>query len=156
MTNSNFDELSFDEIVKFCIKLEHEAVALYTSLAAKAEDVGGKARFESLAQMERGHVQKLENMDEEGFFENQPKPIIDLKLTDYMVAVDPGKKLTTQEALILAAKREKNALDLYTALSEKYKDEPLLSGFFQMMSEEEARHKHDLETEYESQILGEM
>ena len=156
MTTSNFDELSFGEIIKFCIKLEQEAVALYESLAAEAVDAGGKERFRSLAQMERGHVQKLEGMNEEGFFEKLPRPVVDLKITDYMIDVDAGKKLTTQEALILAAQREKVAMDLYTTLTEKYKDEPFLAGFFQMMAEEEGRHKHDLETEYESQIQGEM
>jgi len=73
-----------------------------------------------------------------------------------LIDEDTSSKLPTQEALILAAKREKAALSLYDALAEKYHNEPFLAGFFQMMSEEEARHKHELETEYESLILGEM
>jgi rubrerythrin len=156
MSKPDFDSMSYEEIIEFCISLEKEAVEFYQSLADKAKDEGSKARYGELAAMERGHIRKLEGLDEETFFETTPKKVIDLKTTDYLVDIEPGKSLTTQEVLILAAKREKATRDLYELLAEKYADEPFLEQFFTMMAEEEARHKHDLEQEYERGILGEF
>lgn len=152
----DFDSMSYEQIIEFCINLEKEAVEFYQSLAEGAKDEGSKARYVELSQMEQGHIQKLEGLDEETFFESTPQKVIDLKTTDYLVDVEPGKSLTTQEVLILAAKREKATRDLYELLAEKYAEEPFLEQFFTMMAEEEARHKHDLEQEYERGILGEF
>jgi rubrerythrin len=161
MDKPDFDSMTYEEIIEFCISLEKEAVEFYQSLAGQAKDEGSKARYRELAQMEQGHIRKLEGLDEETFFETTPKKVIDLKTTDYLVEIEPGKSqsgksLTTQEVLILAAKREKATRDLYELLAEKYAEEPFLEQFFTMMAEEEARHKHDLEQEYEKGILGEF
>ncbi|MFC1620057.1 ferritin family protein [Candidatus Neomarinimicrobiota bacterium] len=156
MDKPDFDSMTYEQIIAFCISLEKEAVEFYQSLAEKSKDEGSKARYLELAQMEQGHIRKLEGLDEETFFETTPKKIIDLKTTDYLVEIEPGKHLTTQEVLILAAKREKATRDLYELLAEKYAEEPFLEQFFTMMAEEEARHKHDLEQEYEKGILGEF
>jgi rubrerythrin len=156
MDKPDFDSMTYEQIIAFCISLEKEAVEFYQSLAEEAKDEGSKARYQELADMEQGHIRKLEGLDEETFFETTPKKIIDLKTTDYLVEIEPGKHLTTQEVLILAAKREKATRDLYELLAEKYTEEPFLEQFFAMMAEEEARHKHDLEKEYEKGILGEF
>lgn len=162
----DFDSMNYEQIIAFCISLEKEAVEFYESLAEQAKDEGSKARYGELAAMERGHIRKLEGLDEETFFETTPQKVIDLKTTDYLVDIEPGKSrsgksqsgksLTTQEVLILAAKREKATRDLYELLAENYAEEPFLEQFFTMMAEEEAQHKHDLEQEYEKGILGEF
>lgn len=152
----DFDTMSYDEIIQFCIRQEQESVDFYQSLAEKATDKPVKILFESLIQAERGHVRRLEQMDEEKFFESVPAKVIDLKITDQLTDVEPDKASSTQELLILAAKREKTARNLYETLAAKYADEPFLTQFFTMMAEEEARHKHDLEAEYEKHVLGEF
>lgn len=45
-------------------------------------------------------------------------------------------------------------MDLYQELTKRYENEPFLHGFFAMMAEEEARHKHDLDSEYEKGHYG--
>ncbi len=156
MNRTNFDDMTFEELIQFCIEQEKDAVQLYETLASQAADQTGKARFESLARMERGHVKKLQELDVEGFFETVPKQVPDLKITDLMEPIEPGKNLTTQEALILAAQRERAARELYENLAERYGDEPFLNAFFTMMAEEEAGHKHDLEVEYDRRVQGEF
>lgn len=152
----NFDDMGFDELTKFCIAQELEAVQLYETLAAQSTDQTGRARFESLTRMEQGHVKKLQDLDVERFFETVPKQVPDHKVTDYMDAIEPGPNLTTQEALILAAQRERAAWQLYQNLAERYLNEPFLNAFFTMMAEEEAGHKHDLEVEYDRRVQGEF
>lgn len=154
MGHPDFQSMTFDEVLAFCIKMEEEAVALYENLAAEATNDASRERFKGLAEMEQGHVRRLQGFDEEKFFETAPSQVIDLKTTDYMVDIEAGKRLTTQEALILAAKREKATRDLYLELAKQYEEEPFLHGFFAMMAEEEARHKHDLEQEYEKGHYG--
>ena len=156
MNELNFDDMTFEKLVQFCIEQEKDAVQLYETLASQAADQTGKARFESLARIERGHMKRLQELDVEGFFETEPKQVPDLKVTDYMEPIQPGNKLATQEALILAAQRERVARDLYENLAERYGDEPFLNAFFTMMAEEEAGHKHDLEVEYDRRVQGEF
>ncbi len=155
MDKVSFDDLTFEEIVQYCLGLEQESVALYETLSAEANDDAAQAFFTALAEMERGHVQRLEEMDIERFLQTVPRKVPDLKTTDYMKPIVPGKQLTSREALILAAQREKAAREMYEHLAQRYADEPLLAFFFTMMAEEEASHKHGLESEYERRIQGE-
>ncbi len=156
MSEKDFASMSFEEVVEFCLQLEKDAVALYEDLAAGATDESGRERFLALVKMERGHVKKLEELDSDAFFQSAPRKVVDLKTTDYMVPMETGKQLNTQEALILAAQREKVTKELYETLAKKYAGEPLLFNFFSMMAEEEAAHKHDLEEEYERSMHGEF
>ncbi len=155
MYRINFDEMSFEEIVQYCLMLEKEAEALYKALATDASDAAARIRFTALAEMERGHAQQLKEMDIERFFQTVPRDIPDLKITENMERIDPGKRLNALEALVLAAQREKVSLELYQALAQRYADEPLLLNFFTLMAEQEAAHKHDLESEYERRVQGE-
>jgi rubrerythrin len=156
MDKPDFNAMSYEEIIQFCIELEQEAVTFYESLVQGTDDPAAKALYGELALMERGHEQRLEQLDEETFFETIPTKVIDLKTTDYLEEVDPGEELTPQGILILAAKREKATMNLYTELAEMSTAEPFLHEFFKMMAEEEAKHKYILEEEYEKGIMGEM
>ena len=59
------------------------------------------------------------------------------------------------EIIILAAKREDKTARMYQDLADHFKSDKKLNTFFQMMADEELRHKHDLETEYENEFLQE-
>ncbi len=155
MNKPDFAAGSYEDIIAFCIKLEEEAVALYQSLVDRTENESSRKFYESLVKMEKGHVQKFQNLGEEEFFQSARKKVIDLKITDYLSDVDTGKARTSQEIIIMAAKAEATARALYTDLAAKYDDEPFLREFFQMMADEEAQHKLDLELEYERTVLGE-
>ena len=152
----DFDSMSYEEIIRFCISLEQAAAAFYEELVQGTDDPAAKALYGELAQMERGHEQRLEQLDEEAFFETVPTTIIDLKATDYLETAGSGQELTTQGILILAAQREKATRDLYAELALRYAAEPYLHEFFKMMAEEEAKHKLILEEEYERMMGGEM
>ncbi len=116
MDKVNFDDLTFEEIIQYCLGLEQEAVELYDTLAASATDDAARAHFTALAKMEQGHAQSLKEMDIERFLQTVPRQVPDLKTTDYMKPIDPGKQLTSREALILAAQRERASRVLYEQL----------------------------------------
>ncbi|MCF7827258.1 MAG: hypothetical protein K9N29_11490, partial [Candidatus Marinimicrobia bacterium] len=63
--------------------------------------------------------------------------------------------MTTQEIIILAAKREDKTARMYQDLADHFNFDKNLNTFFQMMADEELRHKHSLETEYENEFLQE-
>lgn len=155
MDKPDFSAMGYDDIIAFCIKLEKDSIALYQNLVDSADNASSRQFYESLVKMEKGHVQKFENLGEDEFFKSAPKQVIDLKITDYMVDMDPKQARTWQDIIAMAAKGEAMARELYLELAGKYADEPFLREFFQMMAEEEAQHKLDLELEYERAVLGE-
>ncbi len=144
--------MSFDEIIKLCCDQEQEAVNLYTELRNRATDDAAKLKFQELVDMETQHLVNLQTFEIEKYMDLPPA---NLKVTDYLTEPSKDRNLTTQEALILAAKREDKTAKLYQDLAHFFKDNVELNTFFQMMADEELRHKHDLETEYEDEFLQE-
>ncbi|MBW2459047.1 MAG: rubrerythrin, partial [Deltaproteobacteria bacterium] len=98
-----------DEILDFAIKNEEEAAELYTGLAARAEKPWMKTIFEGFAKEEQKHKAKLEGVKKKHQLKLAEKQIIDLKIGDYLIDVEPSPDLDYQDALIVAMKAEKAA-----------------------------------------------
>jgi rubrerythrin len=143
-----------NEIIEFAIDREQEAHDFYVDLANKAEQPGMKDLFLQFAREEAGHKKKLEGIQKGG----RPIPIagnvMDLKISDYLIDVEPSGDLTYQEALIVAMKREKAAFKLYTDLATLAAEEDLKRVFL-ALAQEEAKHKLRFELEYDNRILRE-
>ena len=74
----------------------------------------------------------------------------DLKLSDYAVEVDTTKTdMDYQDALTIGMKMEAVALRLYQDLSNKCVDKEL-KDLFGYLAEEEAKHKHSYEVEFDN------
>jgi rubrerythrin len=110
--------------------------------------------FEQFAQEELKHKEKLIRVRDGGPFQPSAKPVTDLKIVDYLVDIMPFPNMDYQEALIIAMKREKASLKLYSDLAEIAGSENLHS-LFTALAQEEAKHKLRLETEYEKEIYSE-
>jgi len=80
--------------------------------------------------------------------------VADLKIADYTVDVKASGKLSYEEALVVAMKREKAAFRLYTNLAERAPNEELKSIFLSLAMEE-SRHKLRFEVEYDEYVLRE-
>ena len=149
------DVLSVDEILDFAIDSEQAAVDLYLGLAAKATSPGIKQAFEEYAEEERGHKKKLlEVKAGKRFLKSGEKPVLDLKIADYAVDVEPNPDADYQSVLIFAMKKEKAAFRLYSDLAAKT-DDPELRQLLLDLAEEEAKHKLHFEIEYDENILTE-
>jgi len=143
-----------DDILDFAIGEEEGAAAFYTELAGRMETPGTKKIFETFAQEEIGHKAKLEAVKQGRKLELQAEKVMDLKIGDYLVDVEPKPGMGYQDALIVAMKKEKVAFKLYSDLAAKT-DNPELTELFLNLAQEEAKHKLRFEVEYDDRILVE-
>ncbi|MHC4743448.1 MAG: ferritin family protein [Planctomycetota bacterium] len=143
---------SVDEILDFAIAAEKAANRFYLDLAAKMENEATKKAFEEFAEQEDNHRVLLEGVKHGKAIE--PVEVADMKISDYVVDVEPHTDMDYQEAITLAMKREKAAFAMYTRLAESAHTEEIRQTF-QMLAQEEARHKLYFETEYDRVILKE-
>lgn len=149
---SKIESLSFDKILDFCAEQERQAIVFYENLRTMSRDPAAKQKYAELIAMEQKHLDSLRNFELEKYLDLPPA---DLKITDYLVEPEIRSDLTTQEILILAAKREQRSAKLYQDLAQQFSAQPELATFFKLMADEELRHKHRLESEYEEGVLPE-
>jgi len=148
------DFSSAEKILDFAIQKEEEAAQFYTNLADKMEKENMRKVFEGFAKEELGHKIKLLAVKEGKKLVLGEKKIEDLKISDYLVEVEPSGDLDYQKALILAMKQEKAAFKLYSNLADKTDDDNL-KALFLTLAQEEAKHKLRFEVEYDEVILKE-
>jgi desulfoferrodoxin-like iron-binding protein len=153
---------SIDEILDFAIEKEQEAGQFYADWAKKLTSPNLdpdqlfvlRDMFEQFAQEELRHKEKLIRVREGSPFPPPAKPVGHLKIVDYLVEIVPFPNMDYQEALIIAMKREKASFKLYNDLAE-IAGPGSLQSFFNVLAQEEAKHKLRLETEYEKEIYSE-
>jgi len=145
---------SVDEILDFAIKSEQSALDFYTKLATNSKNIAMKEVFLEFAEEEKTHKKRLETIKEEKIFKVEIVKIQDLKISEYITDVKQSDNMTYQEALILAMKREKNAIKLYTDLSAIVEDDKMRI-LFKSLANEEAKHKLRFELEYDNEVLRE-
>jgi rubrerythrin len=148
---------SVPEILDFAISEEEAAAQFYTDLASKMDRAWMQRVFESFAEEEKGHKAKLLAVKEGQIDLFETKKVMDLKIGDYLVDVDPDQTpqdLDYQQALIIAMKKEKAAFKLYNDLAAST-DDANLYNLLLNLAQEEARHKLRFEIEYDEQFLSE-
>jgi len=143
---------SVEDVLDFAIEKEEEAVQFYTGLAEKMENKAMQAVFEGFAREEQGHRQKLQGVKQTGRMEPARETVLDLKIGDYLVDVEPTPGMPYEEALILAMKKEKAAFRLYTDLAAAAGDAGV-RDLFLALAQEEAKHKLRFEIEYDEFVL---
>ena len=107
--------------------------------------------FEDFAREELGHKMKLTAIREGKLDKPRITKILNLRIGDYLVEVEPAATMDYQQALVLAMKREKAAFRLYNDLAGQIEDEKH-RGTFLMLAQEEARHKLRFELEYDEMM----
>jgi len=145
---------SVDAALDFAIAREEEAFDLYHGLASQATDPELVTLFTAFAKVEAGHKQKLEGIKEGSINIPLRRRVVDLKIADYLVDVEPSANMSFQDALVLAMKREQAANALYTNLAATIEDAQL-SELFTQLAKEEATHKLRFENLYEENFLSE-
>ena len=144
---------SVDEILGFAINKEEEAARMYTDLAGQMKKKYMRQVFEEFAGEELGHKEKLLKIKGEKLLQPAAEKVMDLKMAEMLVDVEPSSDMDYQQALIFAMKEEKAAFKLYTELAESTDDETLRSTLLGL-AQEEARHKLRFEIEYDDEFLG--
>ena len=142
---------NIDDILDYAIQNEIEAYNFYLSMAEKSSSSSIKKLFTVFAGEEDGHRKKLESAKAGTMISFSKADITNLKVTDYLVDVEESENMNYQDALILAAKKEKAAFMLYTDLAELTDDEEMKT-FFEILAQEEAKHKLRFEIEYDNSL----
>ena len=145
---------SVEEILDFAISGEEESHRFYLYLASRVEKPHMKDIFEQFAKEELGHKAKLENFKKGKLLEPTAKKIMDLKIAEYVTDVEPEGNIDYQQALIIAMKKEKKAFKLYSDIAASVEDETAQITF-EVLAQEEAKHKLRFEIEYDDHILSE-
>ena len=141
---------TFEEIIRYAIEREKEAVDFYEEAGRLEPYAWAKETFESFAKEEQKHVALLEGFlkGEKVVSDYRFEWIADIKRSDYLVDMKYEKGMPYTDALRLAMKREEKALAFYNDLQKSTDGEELIK-VFKMLSQEEAKHKLALETLYD-------
>lgn len=143
---------SFEDIIAFAIKKEEEAIDSYGSMAEKAKSPGIRELLLELQEEEKNHKKLLQNIITERIESLKIKEVMDLKISDYLVEEPPSPEMNFQDLLILAAKKEQRAVELYSDLGNKAEEEEL-KKLFEFLVMQEKSHKLKLEKEYDAHVL---
>jgi len=141
---------SVDEILEYAIDREKEAVKFYADLSEKDTFASVKDTFINFSKEEEKHVALLQGIsaDTAKVESYQLKKVPDLKISDYLVETEYKEGMFMQDILRIAMKKEEMAVKLYQDLSEKA-DNANFCKLFDLLSQEEAKHKLILETMYD-------
>jgi rubrerythrin len=143
---------TFEDFIEFAIKREEEAIKAYGDIAGIAKTPGLKKLLLDLQEEERNHKKLLQEITEEKIESLEIKEIADLKISDYLVDEPPSSDMNFQDLLIMAAKKEQKAVDLYSDLKKKSSNKEL-EKLFEFLIQQEKSHKLKLEEEYEKHVL---
>jgi rubrerythrin len=161
---------SLKDLIAFAIEKEVEAADFYEE-NSKAESMSGKKEMLlEFAAEERKHQQLLETYlnqcvsdglegfkgDEciiDGLDNYKFKWITDIKRSNYVDEIEYKPGMAYNELLLLAMKREENALALYNKLLAEA-DTDGAKTLFKMLCQEEAKHKLYLETLYDDYMAA--
>jgi len=143
---------SMDDVVSFAIDKEEKAMEFYQKCADRAKNPGIKQFFEELVQEEQRHRDMLKSLDTFRLEDVKLEKVEDLRIGDYLVDVKFKEDLTYQEALTLAMKKEEKAHAFYTGWQNKCIHEKT-AKLFELLAQEELKHKRRIETVYDDEIL---
>ncbi|OPY90766.1 MAG: putative trifunctional 2-polyprenylphenol hydroxylase/glutamate synthase subunit beta/ferritin domain-containing protein [Syntrophus sp. PtaU1.Bin208] len=145
----------YKKIISQAIEKEIEAHGFYLSVSDKVADTSLKSLFKELAEDEQLHRRTLE-----GFLARGPEEFHFSESKDYkIVDAVPTPALTVDlkpvEGLVIAIKKELEAMQMYTQLANSSTDEAQKSIFSELASMER-RHKSKLEDLYTNMAFPEV
>lgn len=151
--------LSAEAVLKLAIQREIEAFNLYTDAARRIPHADMRKTLEEMAEQERGHRIKLENILAGNIRWAvrlaRAQPAADMRLSDHLEGGSLDPNAGYQDVLLFAAKREKAAYEFYKAMGESV-DDALVANVFEMLANEELKHKNRLEKMYEDEVYQEF
>ena len=136
---------TFEEIMDYAISKEKEAAVFYEEASGQEQYSGAKEIFEGFSREEKKHQTMLENFSKENIEHYKIEKIPDLKRSDYLVDLEYEPGMAYADILRLAMKREEKAFKFYSDFGEKAGNQEH-QKLFQVLSQEEAKHKLKLET----------
>jgi rubrerythrin len=148
------DQNEFRNIILFAIDCENEAYVFYSTVSEKADDTKLKNLFNELAGDEKKHRVALE-----AFLARSPEKMHFSESKDYKVVDSiPTPPLTADlkplDGLVIAIKKELEAMQMYTQLANVSTEESHKNTFLELASMERG-HKSKLEDIYTNMAFPE-
>ena len=143
---------SVDEILDFCVEQEEASVKLYSALAGLMERSELSRLFQDLAELEERHKEKFLDLKESKTQLCVAANVPEIEIREDLPPLSPGPRMGCQQAIGLAIKKEVIAAVLYTKFAEIVDDEDVRNILW-AIADEEMRHKHHFDTEYEKCII---
>ena len=147
-----FEDL--EAIIAFAIDKEQEAIDFYTDLENKVKAVEVAEELLKMAEMERGHKKKLEDIDISKLAATPITEVKDLKLADYTVDAVITPEMNWADVINVAMHREFAAAKLYEDLAGMVSDTTTKQVLTNLMHEEK-KHKLFLESVWDQEVLKE-
>jgi rubrerythrin len=142
---------TFEEIVRQAIRKETDA-AMFYQMASERAKPGTDKMFEELAEEERGHKRMLEELDTTKLRSYEFHEVPDLKISEYLEDIPYSRDMDYPEILRYAMKSEEKSHEFYLRSAERCENLDL-KKLFQMLAQEEAKHKLKFEKMYEDDVL---
>ncbi len=142
------------EAIAFAVGREIEAADSYGRMAALAGTPGLRELLLFLRGEEESHRRILEGLTAAQIERLEPSFAPDLRIVDALGEEPLAADMTLQELLIFAAKKEKQAVELYESLA-RTAGAAGLQEIFLFLAGQEREHKLKLEAEYEKRVLQE-
>ncbi len=139
---------SIDDILDFAIREEQAAADFYTDLAHNADNSAMRDALLEFSREEKAHKTRLIAVKKDASLMPAGPTTPDLKIADYTIDVAISSDMSYQDALIVAMKKEKAALKMYTDLAAAATDASLKQTLL-ALAQEEAKHKLRFEMEYD-------
>jgi len=149
-----FDNI--EKIIDFAIQRERDAQASYLEYARATERRGFSELLLSMARMEKEHERKLLELKQgQGTTEQfTPPKGEDLGFSETLVDIPFSPDMDYGDFLVLVIRKEGEAEKLYRHLQNLALNADL-SGMFQMLADEERKHKDWAQERYDEDILKE-
>ena len=147
---------SIEAIIDFAIEREREAQATYYSYARETERRSFSQLLISMAEMEQEHERKLlalKQRSSAGDLFTPPKGE-DLGLSELLVEIPFSPDMDYGDFLILVIRKEREAEKLYRKL-ETLTSSTDVKSMFQLLADEERKHKDWAQERYDQDILKE-
>jgi rubrerythrin len=138
---------SFEELLDYAIEREEQAYEFYTDMAEKMNDPEICKVFNDFAIDEMMHKQKLRAV-KNGTFTISPEEVGSLGIAEETKTVMPTADMSYLETLSFAMKKEMDAFRLYSHMA-KTMQRAELAEIFELLAQEEAKHKLHFEIEYD-------
>lgn len=146
--------VTLEDIVKFAMQREEEAVQLYTEAARLSTDIASRKMFESIVTEETGHKTVFSNIDIAKAEQLSSQKLPDMGISKYLVSTPLRPNMTYAEILQYAIKTEDSAYHLYKGAAEGT-DDPQLKKTLLLFAEVELGHKKRVEDIYDAHVLTE-
>ena len=150
-------EKRLEDVIDLAIKREEEAFAFYTDIHNKIADKEAKETLRFLAEEEKRHKEFLVNYKNGQYGESglRMSSVVNYKIAEYLEKPDITKDMASKDVYLVAAHRETNSYNFYTALAGEHADGETKTMLLRMANEE-LKHKEKVEYLYSNTAFPQL